>query len=250
MYAYGQGWAMTLPTFDSHLSPSSMGEKSTADTRPRRQPFGELFDIECFVTALRYCATALRGLGFVIHVGQPPIDSQLVKLTAAARRGLLNWYRRHIAKQQNSANSPLSTTNGTLEDIVYRSLWPSQRLHEQHGLWSSLSVHVLVALKQLGGVDRRLWVIGIVCCPQGRWLEPQRVILVKARTGATHRPSLFLAATPAPCPSRCADAKLKNLATWARRATSGSGQRGVLLWRDESAEIAGYQLCLACLKWS
>ena len=57
-----------LPTFDSHISPHSMGIRSTEANLPRSVPFAELFDVNCLVGAF---SSFSASLAHIRHLDRP-----------------------------------------------------------------------------------------------------------------------------------------------------------------------------------
>ena len=104
-----------LPTFDSHISPHSMGIRSTEANLPRSVPFAELFDVNCLVGAL-------HTHGIAAHE-QPPAHFRKTAALSLKPNELFLSYKRYVENRSRDEADP-----APLEDVVYRALRPSARL--------------------------------------------------------------------------------------------------------------------------
>ena len=87
MLAFNQNYSLVLPTFDSHLFASSMGERDTEASRPRRHAFDELFDADCFLAALRAHGVHVQhvpaSVGALRALAKPPASKDLFSVRAS-----------------------------------------------------------------------------------------------------------------------------------------------------------------------
>lgn len=114
-HAHDHELALTLPTFDSHLPANAMGDAkgATGALAPRRQPFAELFDVDCFALAL-----AAHGVRVIEHAADANATVAGPSVRIAFRR-----YQKYL-----SATARGEAAASPLEDVVYRALRPSRRL--------------------------------------------------------------------------------------------------------------------------
>ena len=119
MQAAETGAPLSLPRWDSHLWPTSMGlERDARFKRPIALPFGALWRVDCFAAALR--ANGLTVLEEPPPSRRGPIGSSAIPTSSDAA---LKRYRRYL-----DARNSGTVAAHPIEAIVYRALQPAHHL--------------------------------------------------------------------------------------------------------------------------